>query len=133
MKEPELVPITFTHLHSEEHDLAGKHGQMKPVVKCAGNITTILCGISDYVEFLELSRCMHAYLHYSVDLPDDLCLDNTMVSRFVIKLFTSSSTGVIPWWIQIPARPTAASCIFSSIWWSSEVLCSTTMEKGTDV
>ena len=71
-KEPDLVPITFTHLRSKEHDLVQKHGRIKPVVKGMGNTTAILCGIPDYVEFLELSLCMHAYLHYSAELPDDL-------------------------------------------------------------
>jgi hypothetical protein len=80
-KEAELVPITFTHLHSKEHDLVVKHGRIKPVVKGVGNTTAILCGIPDYVEFLELSLCMHAYLHYSAELPDDLRSDTAVFER----------------------------------------------------
>ena len=70
--EPEVVPVTFTHLRDLKHDLVEKHGRVKPIVKGVGNTSAILCDIPTYVEFLEISLCMHAYLHYSADIPDDL-------------------------------------------------------------
>jgi hypothetical protein len=72
--EPEMVPVpvTFTHLRDKKRDLVEKHGRVKPVVKGVGNTSAILCNIPTYVNFLEISLCMHAYLHCSADIPDDL-------------------------------------------------------------
>ena len=84
------MPITFTHLHCEEHNLVEKHGQVKPVVKGLRNTTAILCGLPDYVEFLELLLCIHAYLHSFADLPDDLRSDIMVFDRGLrefIRLF----------------------------------------------
>jgi hypothetical protein len=82
--------MTFTHLRGEGSLIIKKHGWIKPVVKGVGNTTAILCGTADYVEFIELSLCMHAYLHHSADLPDNLREDTVVFDRGVrefVRLF----------------------------------------------
>jgi hypothetical protein len=89
-KEPELKPIVFSHLRKENH--VEKHGRIKPAVNGVGNTTAILCDIHGYVEFLEISLCMHAYLHYSADLPDDARADTVIYERGMrefVRLFAT--------------------------------------------
>jgi hypothetical protein len=89
-KEIELVPITFIHLRKDQ--LVQKHGRIKPHVKGMGNTTAILCDIPAYVDFLEISLCMHAYLHYSPDLPDKIRSQTVIFERGMrefVRLFAT--------------------------------------------
>ena len=45
-----------------------KHGRMKPYTKGTGSTCAFLCGVKEYIEFIELALCLHAYLHYSKDI-----------------------------------------------------------------
>ena len=84
----ELEPITFIHLREDQ--LVKKHFRIKPPVKVMGNTTAILCNIPAYVDFLEISLCMHSYLHYSADLPDTIRSQTVVFERGMrefVKLF----------------------------------------------
>ena len=85
-----LIPLHFSHLR--RGNLVRKHHQIKPVVKGLGNTSAILCDVPTYVDFLELSLCMHAYLHYSTDLPPDVRRQTDVFEigvRHFIKLFST--------------------------------------------
>jgi hypothetical protein len=45
-----------------------KHGRMKPYTKGTGSTCAFLCGVIEYIRFIELALCLHAYLHYSKDI-----------------------------------------------------------------
>ena len=88
-KTQDLVPISFHCLRTPQRVL--KHNRMKPKMKGSGNTTAILCNVRTYVEFLEVSLCMHSYFHYSADLPheirSDLDVYRTGLQEY-IKLFS---------------------------------------------
>jgi hypothetical protein len=45
-----------------------KHGRIKPYTKGTGSTCAFLCGVKEYIKFIELALCLHAYLHYSKDI-----------------------------------------------------------------
>jgi hypothetical protein len=58
--------ISFQNLRSRKQ--VEKHGRIKPYTAGTGSTSAVLCGVSTYIEFIELALCLHAYLHYSKDL-----------------------------------------------------------------
>jgi hypothetical protein len=88
-KEPEMRPIIFDHLRSG--NFVQKHHRVKAVRKGAGNTSAILCDVGMYVDFLEISLCMQAYLHYSADLPHTIRSDLVVFERGMrefVRLFS---------------------------------------------
>ena len=59
--------ISFPALRRQK-GCAKKHGRMKPYTKGTGSTCAVLCGVKEYIRFIELTLCLHAYLHYSKDL-----------------------------------------------------------------
>jgi hypothetical protein len=64
---PVTTTISFPALRSSKG--VKKHGRFKPYTKGTGSTTAVLCDVKPYVTFIELALCLHAYLHYSQELP----------------------------------------------------------------
>ena len=64
---PVTTTISFPGLRSKKG--VKKHGRIKPYTKGTGSTSAVLCDVKPYVAFIELALCLHAYLHYSKDLP----------------------------------------------------------------
>ena len=85
----ELKPIIFPHL--QNGSTVDKHFRIKSKMKGVGEDSAVLCDVKTYVDFLEISLCMHAYLHYSADLPPDIRGDTVLFKEGMkefIRLFT---------------------------------------------
>ena len=68
-KQNRSIKSTVSFPHLREGDLVKKHGRIKPATKGIGSTAATLCDVKMYVQFVELALCLHAYLHYSKDLP----------------------------------------------------------------
>jgi hypothetical protein len=66
-RRPVTTTISFPGLRSSKG--VKNHGRIKPYTKGTGSTLAILCDVKPYVRFIELALCLHAYLHYSKDLP----------------------------------------------------------------
>jgi hypothetical protein len=64
---PVTTTLTFPCLVKSR--VVRKHGRIKPYTKGNGSTSAVLCEVKTYVEFIELALCLHAYLHYSKNLP----------------------------------------------------------------
>jgi hypothetical protein len=64
---PVTTTISFNRLRRSK--VVEKHGRIKPYTKGTGSTSAVLCDVKPYVTFIELALCLHAYLHYSKDLP----------------------------------------------------------------
>jgi hypothetical protein len=64
---PFKASISFPRLRSGK--VVKKHGRIKPYTKGTGSTSAVLCDVKPYITFIELALCLHAYLHYSKDLP----------------------------------------------------------------
>jgi hypothetical protein len=64
---PVTTTISFNRLRRSK--VVEKHGRIKPCTKGTGSTSAVLCDVKPYVTFIELALCLHAYLHYSKDLP----------------------------------------------------------------
>ena len=64
---PITTTISFPSL--KKRNVVTKHGRIKPYTKGTGSTSAVLCDVKPYVTFIELALCLHAYLHYSKDLP----------------------------------------------------------------
>ena len=84
LSRPTNTTISFPALRSSKG--VKKHGRMKPYTKGTGSTSAGLCGVKPYVTFIELSLCLHAYLHYSKDL--------TLETRCKPQVFDRGNTRV---------------------------------------
>ena len=65
---PVTTTISFPRLRNARGQVK-KHRRIKPYTKGTGSTSAVLCDVKPYITFIELALCLHAYLHYSQDLP----------------------------------------------------------------
>jgi hypothetical protein len=64
---PVTASLSFPRLRRGK--VVQKHGRIKPYTKGTGSTCAVLCDVKPYITFIELALCLHAYLHYSKNLP----------------------------------------------------------------
>jgi len=80
-----VIATTLSFPRLRKRQVVQKHGRIKPYTSGTGSTSAVLCEVKPYVKFVELALCLHAYLHYSKDLPLEIRCQPEVFDRGIRK------------------------------------------------